>query len=170
MANRGISIDNSQFIELTKKVAGLADIVSERVKKNAIPKTRQITEHYARSSAPISKAKDRAKQSEKHKAKWRKTPPLRNTIISVVRDYGPHEVTTFTGVQNPWGNKANFDYHGTKNRNMVFWGNRPVSPRIRKKFRWMVKVNDVTGPKNRAIIEAEIARAVKDTMERRKYG
>lgn len=168
MAKRGISIDNSQFLQLTKTIAGLQDIVSERVKKNAIPKTQRLTEHVARTTAPISKAADREKQSKKHKAKWATTPPLRNTIISVVRDYGLHDITTFTGVQNPWGNKANFDYHGKKNRNMVFWGNRPVSPRTRKKFRWMVRVNDIAGKQSKAIIEMEIAKTVKDVMERRK--
>lgn len=168
MAKRGISIDNSQFIELTKKIAGLADMVSEQVKKNAIPKTQRLTEHVARTTAPISKTSDKEKQSKNHKAKWATTPPLRNTIVSVARDYGPHDITTFTGVQNPWGNKANFDYHGKKNRNMVFWGNSPESPRTRKKFRWMVRVNDITGKQNKAIIEMEIAKAVKDVMERRK--
>ena len=168
MVKRGISIDNSQFLELTRRVDGLADVVSEQVKKNAIPKTQRLTEHVARTTAPISKAADRAKQSKNHKAKWATTPPLRNTIISVARDYGPHDITTFTGVQNPWGNKANFDYHGKKDRNMVFWGNRPASPRARKKFRWMVRVNDITGKQNKAIIEMEIAKAVKEAMERRK--
>lgn len=168
MAKRGISIDNSQFIELTKKVAGLADMVSEQVKKNAIPKTQRLTEYVARTTAPISKAADRNKQSDEHKAKWAGTPPLRNTIVSVVRDYGPHDVTTFTGVENPWGNKANFDYHGKNDRKMVFWKNQNSSPRTRKKFRWMVRVNDITGKQNKAIIEMEIAKAVKDVMERRK--
>lgn len=168
MAKRGISIDNSQFIELTKKVTGLADIVAERVRKNAIPRTQKVTVAMMSATAPRSKPSDNAKHSAKHKAKWKSTPPLRNTIISVVRDYGKQEFTTFTGVQNPWGNKANFDYHGTKNRNMVFWGNRPASPRVRKKFRWMVRVQDRVGPVNLRIVEGEIARAVKDTMERRK--
>lgn len=164
MAKRGISLDASQYQAMMAKVGRMQDFVSEHVKKVAIPRTQKVTTAVMRSMAPRSKKSDTDKQSAKHKAKWAKTPPLRNTIISVVRDYDKHSVTTFTGVQNPWGNKANFDYHGTKNRKMVFWGNQPVSPRTRKKFRWMVRVQDKAGPVNMKIIHNEIDRAVNAVM------
>lgn len=149
-----------------KKVGTLQDFVSEHVAKVAIPRTQKVSVATMSAFAPVSKKSDNAKQSAKHKAKWRSTPPLQNTIISVVRQHGKHALSTFTGPQNPWGNKANFDYHGKKDRNMVFWGNRPASPRTRKKIRWAIKVNDIVAPVNVKIIQNEIDRAVKLAMSK----
>lgn len=161
---KGMRIDASRYDKLVKEIDGLDKFVSERVRTKAMPVAQHNTLVAAKVSAPVGNAKDRAKQSRKHKQKWSTTPRLKDTIISVLRVYGPHSFTAYTGVQYPWGNKSYFDYHGKKDRNMVFWGNRPASPRTRKKFRWMVRVNDMVKGKNRRLIKKTIKQAVNDKI------
>ena len=141
-----MSIDGSEFSSLMKKIDQLPRAVSVSIRRKVMPAAVAYTEHVMRAKAPKSKSSDTAKQSRRHKTKWANTPQLQYAILGVIRDYDIQSFTAFVGVENPWGNKSYFDYHGTKDRNMVFWGKYPASPRTRKKFRWMVSVADAVRP------------------------
>lgn len=164
MARKGMRIDASRYDKLVKEIDGLDAYVSQQVRTKAMPQAQQNTVVAAKIAAPVGNARDRNKQSKKHKQKWATTPKLKDTIITVLRTYGKHDFTAYTGVAYPYGNKSYFDYHGTKDRKMVFWGNRPSSPRTRKKFRWMVRVNDMVKGKNRRLIAKTIKAAIKEKI------
>lgn len=162
MAKGKIAIDGSQFDALMKQIGSLPTEVSRYVRANAMPKAMAVTEHVAKATVPRGNDRDRNKQSAKHKKKWAGTPRLSDAIVGVVRDYSPDSFTGFVGVEFPWGNKSYFDYHGTKDRTMVFWGRR--AGRVKKKYRWMRKVMDIAEPQIQKIFEVAITDGVSKHM------
>ena len=163
MAKGKVSIDGSQFEALMKQVGSLSVEVSRYVRVNAMPKAMALTEAIAKANAPRGNDNDRKKQSKNHKKKWAGTPRLSDAVGGVVRDYSPDSFTGFVGVEFPWGNKSYFDYHGTKDRTMVFWGRR--SGRVKKKSRWMRKVMDIAEPQILQVFEKAIQDGVAKHMK-----
>ncbi len=166
MAKRqAVFIDNSQMVDVTNHLNSLSADVSKYVRKHAAPRAAELVRTTAVALAPKGKESDRAKQSKKHKAKWAKTPPLSQVVIAEIRDYGVNNFTAFVGPEHPYGNKAYFDYHGTKMRKRVYWGKLPTrGPKSRRKRRWMVQVMDTVGNTVVKIYENSIKDAVAETL------
>jgi hypothetical protein len=163
-----IRIDNSQMLDVTKHLDSLAADVSKYVRKHAVPRATALVKATAIQLAPRGKPSDRAKQSSKHRRLWAKARPLADVVVDVVRDYGQNNFTAFVGAEHPFGNKAYFDYHGTKSRRRVYWGRQPVrGPKKKRKRRWMVQVMDTVGHTVVKIYENTIKDAVAESLERK---